>query len=478
MAGTPPKVKIAPNSKESEMMVLGCMLTSVNSLNVSCDRLSDLDFYYTEHQTVFKVLKQIYLKDKPADIHLVAEALKAEDKLEVIGGIAYLTTLAQYVGTSAYTEEYVELVKNKSILRQMIRASEEIERTALNNPSDVHSALDQAQALLFTIGQSASRESHVHIKDLISGLKSNSQLPYLKEIQDRQEQYLSRGDDSVGITGIPTHYLDIDKILNGFGNSNLIILAGRPAMGKTAFALNLAENICFKNNLPVGIFSLEMSSEQLLHRMICSQAEVQSDKIINGSLDGMQYQQIVEAVDQMQKHHMLIDDQPGLKISDLRARARRMKEVYDIGFLVVDYMQLLSGSSGSFGNDNRQQEISEISRNLKNIARELDIPVLCMSQLSRKVEERTGHRPMMSDLRESGSIEQDADVVMLMFRPDYYDPQNKPGQTEIIVAKNRHGQTGTVTLAFRKEFGQFTNYSSLETSSEFEDTAAFEAFTN
>ena len=180
----------------------------------------------------------------------------------------------------------------------------------------------------------------------------------------------------------------------------------------------------------------------------------------------------------MQKHHMLIDDQPGLKISDLRARARRMKEVYDIGFLVVDYMQLLSGSSGSFGNDNRQQEISEISRNLKNIARELDIPVLCMSQLSRKVEERTGHRPMMSDLRESGSIEQDADVVMLMFRPDYYDPQNKPGQTEIIVAKNRHGQTGTVTLAFSKELEQFTNYSSLETSRAFEDTAAFEAFTN
>ncbi len=470
-----PKVKIAPNSKESEMMVLGCMLTSVNSLNSAADALDDKDFYYVEHQAIFKTLKNIYKKDKPADIHIVAEELKTIDKLEAVGGVAYLTTLAQYVGTSAYIEEYTELVKNKSMLRQMIRASEEIENTALNEPSDVHSALDHAQTLFFSIGQSAHREQHFQLKDLLSGLKSKSQLPFLKELQERQEEYHARGEDEIGITGIPTHFLDMDKMINGLAPSNLIILAARPAMGKTAFALNMAENICFKNNVPVGVFSLEMSAEQLLHRMICSQAEVESDKIVNGSLDGMEYQRIVETTERMQQHTMLIDDQPGLKISDLRARARRMKEIYDIGFLAIDYLQLLSGSGGFYNSDNRQNEISEISRSLKNLARELDIPVLCMSQLSRKVEERTGHRPIMSDLRESGSLEQDADIVMLMFRPEYYDPQNKPGQTEVIIAKNRHGRVGSINLSFRKEYAQFTNYSG-ENLPAAEDSSVFAAF--
>ena len=476
MSKEKPKVKIAPNSKESEMMVLGCMLTSINGLNVACDSLDSQDFYYTEHQNIFNALKRLYKKDKPADIHIVAEELKADEKLEAIGGIAYLTTLAQYVGTSAYIEEYVELVKNKSMLRQMIRASENIERKALDEPSDVHGALDEAQTLFFNIGQAANRDRHYNIKDLLSGLKAKSQLPFLKELQERQEAYHARGENEVGITGIPTQFLDIDKMINGLAPSNLIILAARPAMGKTAFAVNMAENICFKNDTPVGIFSLEMSAEQLLHRMICSQAEVESEKIVNGSLDGSEYQRIVETVDRMQNHTMLIDDQPGLKISDLRARARRMKEVYDIGFLAIDYLQLLSGSSGYYGSDNRQNEISEISRSLKNLARELDIPVLCMSQLSRKVEERTGHRPIMSDLRESGSLEQDADIVMLMFRPDYYDPQNKPGLTEVIVAKNRHGRVGSVNLTFRKEYAQFTNYSGHESAEE-DNSAIFSAFT-
>ena len=470
-----PKVKVAPNSKESEMMVLGCMLTNVNSLNVACDSLDDSDFYYTEHQHIFKALKTIYKKDKPADIHIVAEELKANDKLGAIGGIAYLTTLAQYVGTSAYIEEYIELVKNKSILRQMIRASDDIEKSALNEPGDVLAALDHAQSMFFAIGQNASRDSYLNIKDILSGLHAKSELPYLKELQERQERYHELGPDAVGVTGIPSHFLDLDKMINGLAPSNLLILAGRPGMGKTALALNIAQNVCFRSQTAVGVFSLEMSAEQLLHRVICSEAEVESDKITHGSLDGMEYQRIVQTVDGLQKHTMVIDDQPGLKITDLRARARRMKEVHNIGLLIVDYLQLLSGSSGFFSSDNRQQEISEISRNLKNLARELDIPIICGSQLSRKVEERTGHRPMMSDLRESGSLEQDADIVMLMLRPDYYDPQNKPGQTEIIVAKNRHGQTGSVTLTFRKEFAQFGNYSGSPVTED-DSSSVFAAF--
>lgn len=249
-------------------------------------------------------------------------------------------------------------------------------------------------------------------------------------------------------------------MINGLGASNMIILAARPAMGKTALALNIAENAAFKSGIPVGIFSLEMTAEQLLHRMICSQSEIESDKIKTGAVTGAEYQRIVSSVNSMMKSTLVIDDQPGLKITDLRARARRMKESYDIQLLIVDYLQLLSGSGLSRSAENRQNEISEISRMMKTLARELNIPIICLSQLSRKVEERQGHRPMMSDLRESGSIEQDSDVVMFLLRREYYDPYDKPGLAELIVAKNRHGGIGSVMLAYRKELAQFANYAS------------------
>ena len=273
---------------------------------------------------------------------------------------------------------------------------------------------------------------------------------------------LKKGRKMQGSPGIPSHFVDLDKMINGLNNSNLMILAARPAMGKTALALNIAENVCFKSKVPVGIFSLEMTAEQLVHRIICSQAEVESDKIKTGALNGIEYQRIVGCVSEMQKHMMIIDDQPGLKITDLRARARRMKESYGIGFLVIDYLQLISGSGSNRTFENRQNEISEISRMLKNLARELNIPILCLSQLSRKVEERQGHRPMMSDLRESGSIEQDSDIVMFFLRREYYDPNDKPGMAELIVAKNRHGGVGNINLTFRKEFAQFVNYTSRQ----------------
>jgi len=292
-------------------------------------------------------------------------------------------------------------------------------------------------------------------------VKAESKMPFLKELQERQQQFIEKGPSATTVTGLPTHFLELDKMLNGFMPSNLILLGARPAMGKTAFILSVAENICFRNKVPVGIFSLEMSASQLLHRLICSQAEVESQKIQTGSLNGSEYQRIVGSVNSMQKHTMIIDDQPGLKITDLRARARRMKEAYNIGFLAIDYLQLLSGSGTNRSQENRQIEISEISRMLKTLARELNIPILCAAQLSRKVEERQGHRPMMSDLRESGSLEQDSDVVMFLFRRDYYDKHDKPGLAEILVAKNRHGGVGDVCLTYRKEIGQFANYTPL-----------------
>lgn len=607
-------VKVAPHTKESEMMVLGCMLTSINSLNIGADSLDETDFYFTEHRIIFQTLKTAYRNDRPADIHLIAEELKRQNKLTAVGGINYLTALAQYAGTSAYLEEYVELVRNKSILRRMITAAQEVEKNALNDPDDVHSTLDEAQSKFFTISQSINAGAGFLLKDILTGVKAHSQTPFLKELQQRQELFVQRGPEDLGITGIPTHFNDLDRILNGLGNSNLMILAARPAMGKTALALNIAENIAFKNELPVGIFSLEMTAEQLIHRMVCSQAEVESDKIKTGSLSGVEYQRVVAAVNGMMKGTIVIDDQPGLKITDLRARARRMKESHQISLLIVDYLQLISGSGLSRGAENRQNEISEISRMMKTLARELNLPIICLSQLSRKVEERQGHRPMMSDLRESGcltgdtliidavsgtshtikelaerpvqtplsvyavdvrqqigryslvkafysgqkqtfelvtqsgkkikassnhpflkhetgrwtplealrvgdriatythvlqweaisaieplsvedvydatvdgvhnfvangivvhnSIEQDSDIVMFLLRREYYDPYDKPGLAELIIAKNRHGSVGSVHLTYRKELAQFANYSAMASQSSNDD--AFAAF--
>ncbi len=449
--------RIAPQSKESEMMVLGCMLTSINSLNIAADRLEDSDFYFPEHQKIFKVMKQAYLNERPADVHLVCEELKRQGTLAGVGGVPFIVSLAQAAGSSAFIDEYVEIVRSKALLRQMIDAAQKVEKIACSEPDDVYQALDQSQQHFFSIGQSAHPTVGVSIKDLLNGVKSLSKIPFLKELQTRQERFQLLGQEAGAIAGIPSHFLDVDKLLGGFYNSNLMILAARPAMGKTAFAINVAENICFKNRIPVGIFSLEMSAEQLLHRMICSQAEVESEKIKTGSLTGVEYQRIVAAAHEMGQHTMIIDDQPGLKITDLRARARRMKETYKIGFLVIDYLQLLSGS-GTNRNMDRHLEISEISRMLKNLARELDIPILCLSQLSRKVEERQGHRPQMSDLRESGSIEQDADVVMFLLRREYYDPLDKPGLAELIIGKNRHGAVGNVLMVYRKTLAQFQNY--------------------
>lgn len=452
------KIKMAPNSKESEMMVLGCMLTSINALNVASDALDDSDFYYTEHKIIFQVLKNAYKNDKPADVHIVAEELKRTDKLDAIGGISYLTTLAQYAGTSAYIEEYSALVHDKSLLRKMIACAQEVEKKSLLEPDDVNEVLDEAQQRFFEISQASNPLSGLVVKDILSGVKAESKLPFLKELEERQERYQNLGPEDSAITGIPTNFIDLDKTINGLNNSHLIILAARPAMGKTAFAINIAENICFKHDIPVGVFSLEMTAEQLVHRVVCSQSEVESEKIRNGSLDGVEFQRIVSAVNDMQSHTLVIDDQPGLKITDLRARARRMKEAHNIGVLVVDYLQLLSGSGTVRSLESRQAEISEISRMLKNLARELNVPVLCLSQLSRKVEERHDHRPLMSDLRESGSIEQDADIVMFLLRREYYDPLDKPGMAELIVAKNRHGAIGNIKLTFRKEIAQFANY--------------------
>ena len=452
------KIRVPPQSKEAEKLVLGMMFSSVNALNVAADTLLPEDFYFKEHQLVFHVLQEAYRNDRPADVHLVNEELKRRDELKEVGGIVALTEIAHYAGTSAYIEEYVNVVKDKALLRRMISTASEMEKKAQQEPSDVLSFLDECQSKLYTISQEKSAKEGFLLRDILSGVRASTKLPFLKELQDRQEEFLTKGPNQAHFTGLSSHFLDVDKMINGLCPSQLLILAARPSMGKTALALNIAQNVAFRTKEPVGIFSLEMNSEELLHRLICSESEVESEKIKNGSLTGSEYQKVVAAVNEMQKHTMIIDDQPGLKISDLRSRARRMKEMFNIKLLVIDYLQLLSGPKASYNSDNRQNEISEISRMLKNLARELNIPVICLSQLSRKVEERQGHRPMLSDLRESGSIEQDADIVMFLFRREYYNPQDKPGTAELIVAKNRHGKVGDIQLVYKKSLALFQNF--------------------
>ena len=456
---TAKKIRTPPHSKEAEMMVLGCMLTSINSLNIAAEALHESDFYFAEHKNIFNCLKNAFTSDKPADVHLVAEELRRQNKLQEVGGVVYLAELSEFAATSAYIEEYVDNVRSLATLRRMADAAQTIEKVALEQPSDVRQALDEAQQLLFKIGQTVNSRAGFLLKDILSGRCGDQKLPFLKALEARQERFMHLGDTEASITGLQTHFLDLDKMINGLNNSHLLILAARPAMGKTALAINIAENICFKTKVPVGIFSLEMTAEQLVHRIVCSQSEVESDKIKTGSLTPDEFQHVVEAVKNIEQHRMVIDDHPGLRITDLRARARRMKESYGVGFIIIDYLQLISGSGAVKSAENRQMEISEISRMLKNLARELDIPILCIAQLSRRVEERTGHRPMMSDLRESGSIEQDADIVMFLLRREYYDQNDRPGQAELIVAKNRHGGIGTINLTYRKELAQFANFS-------------------
>jgi replicative DNA helicase len=455
-----PDAHIAPHSKESEMMVLGCMLSSADSLMSGCDALIASDFYHTEHKVIFRALGALYKADKPADVHLAAEELKRENKLTQCGGVSYLTELAQFAGTSAFIDEYTKIVKEKAMLRSMIDAAKVIERKAIQAPSDVSRLLDEAQQEFYTISQRSKRPEGITLRDLSLGNSGPTGASYLKALEERQEAFATKGPDSLGVTGIPTGFVDLDKMINGLGRSNLIIVAGRPAMGKTALAINIAEQICYSSGHSIGFFSLEMSADQVLGRLISSLSGVEGEKLATGNLTGPEYQQVVSAVERIQtsKSQFIVDDQPGLKVTDLRARARRMKEVYDIDLLVIDYLQLLEGSGTSRSQESRQNEIAEISRMLKTLARELDIPIICPSQLSRKVEDRTGHRPMMSDLRESGSIEQDADVVLLLLRREYYDPMDKPGMAEVIVGKNRHGGTGSVHMTFRKELAQFANY--------------------
>jgi len=448
-----------PSSIESEKIVLGCMLGNFDSMTIGVDSIEAEDFFYSNHKLIFTVIRYLYASDKNVAIHTVAEEIIKRDQAILTGGVHYLTELVQGVGTGSFIEDAIDTVKDKAALRRIVEISYNTQKQALKGIKDPYDIVNEAQEGFFKISQTKNTGSAISLKDIVCGEKAKSKLSFMVELAQRQEKYELYGDTSHVMSGIPTGFIDLDKVLDGLNRSNLIILAARPAMGKTAFAINIAEHVAFKNDIPVGIFSLEMSAEQLVNRIISSQSEVPATQIKKGCITGNEFQKINSTIEYIKQKKMIIDDQPGLKVTDLRSRARRMKEIDGVGLIIVDYLQLLSGpSSSSSRPESRQVEISEISRMLKNIAKELDIPILCLSQLSRKIEERVDKTPMLSDLRESGAIEQDADQIMFISRDDMDREGENVGLAKIYVRKNRHGETRDIKLTFRGNIVKFGNY--------------------
>jgi replicative DNA helicase len=435
-------LKIPPYNLEAEQSVLGSMLLSKDAITVAAEQLQAQDFYKESHKKIFEVIVRLYEDREPVDLITVTEALRTAKILEQIGGATYLTALTEIVPTAANISYYCKIVEEKALIRRLINTTSEILSMAYDQQNEVEDLLDEAERRIFEIAQKRRVENFHHIKEI------------LFDTFERIEQlYNSEG----GITGVPTGFPDIDEKTSGLQPSDLILIAARPSMGKTAFALNIAQNAAIRYKVPVGIFSLEMSKEQLVQRMLCAESNVDSHKLRTGKLDEEDWPRLARAMGPLSEAPIYIDDTPGISSLELRTKARRLKAEKGLGLVIIDYLQLMSGRTAS---ENRQQEISEISRSLKALARELSVPVVALSQLSRAPEMRADHRPILSDLRESGSQEQDSDVVAFLYRDDYYNPDtDKKNIAEIIIAKQRNGPTGTIELVW---LPKFTKFASLE----------------
>ena len=435
-----------PESLEAEAAVLGSMALDPNCIGQVIQQIKADDFYRTEHQIIFEALVTLWeQKGEKVDLLLLREELKKAKHLEEIGGVEYLAKIANAVPSAANVEHYVQIVKEKFLMRGLITAVGEILSDAFDQGGDIGEKLDEAEKRIFAITQKKITGTAVPIRDLLTQAFEN--------IDKREGHH---------VTGLPTGFAELDELTCGLQKGEMIIIAGRPSMGKTSFAMNVAEHIGADNNLPVAIFSLEMSDQQLAERMLCSRGMVDSQLVRKGMLDSNQYQELVQTAGEMSEKPIYIDDSPGLTPLELRGKARRLKSQYDIQCVFVDYLQLMS-IGGKV--ESRQQEVSVISRYIKALARELNIPVIVLSQLNRSPEGREDHRPRMSDLRESGSLEQDADVVMLLHREDYYhrgeEEYEDTNVAELIIAKQRNGPTGMVSLNFNGKFTRFANRSNV-----------------
>lgn len=434
--------RIPPQSLEAEQSVIGSMLLDKEVISSITEILKSDDFYRDDHKEIFDAVLELFDRGEPVDLITVSEQLKLKSVLEKVGGIEYLTNIANVVPTTANAKHYAKIVAEKSVLRRLIKASSDIMDMSYESSEEVTYVLDKAEKGIFDILQQKSSQGISQIKDVL-----------LDTFNRLEELYNNKGF----ITGIATKFIDLDYKTSGLHNSDLILIAARPAMGKTSFALNIAQNVAVYSHVPVAVFSLEMSKEQLVNRMLCSEAMVDSQKMRTGKLDDEDWKKLARALGPLAEAPIFIDDTPGLSITELRAKCRRLKIEKNIGLVVIDYLQLMQGKGK---NDSRQQEISEISRSLKILAKEINVPIITLSQLSRGPEARTDHRPMLSDLRESGAIEQDADIVMFLYRDDYYNPDTeKKDIAELIIAKHRNGSTGTVELVW---FGQYTKFGNLK----------------
>ena len=434
--------KVPPNDVEAEQAVLGSMLTDKDAVSAAIEVLKKDDFYREDNKAIYEAMINLYNKPEPIDIITVKDELQSMGKFELVGGLEYLADLPEKVPTTANVEKYIKIVEEKSMLRGLIKTSNDLINLGYDETQDVNSVMDQAERKVFDLMQNRNQTGYSAIKDVL--VDSFAQLELLYNQKE-------------GITGVPSGFAELDLRTAGFHNSELIILAARPAMGKTAFVLNIATNVATRSNIPVLLFSLEMSKEQLVNRILCSEAMVDSNKLKTGKIEENDWVKIVEALGPLSESEMYIDDTAGISITEIRAKARKLKLEKNIGLIVIDYLQLIQGS-GNRRNGSREQEISEISRSLKILAKELNIPVIALSQLSRAAEQRNDHRPMLSDLRESGSIEQDADIVMFLYRDDYYnDESENKNIAEVILAKNRSGSIGTAELLWMSNYTKFAN---------------------
>jgi len=438
------QLRVPPHSIEAESSVLGGLLLDNGAWDRVGDLLVDGDFYRHEHQLIYAAVGALINASKPADVITVFEQLQNQGHAEAMGGLGYLNSLAQYVPSASNIRRYAEIVRERAILRKLVSASDEI-ATAAFNPKGraVDKILDEAEQKIFNIGEEGSR--------MKQGFQSMDKL--VVELLDRVQEMADNPND---ITGVPTGFMDLDRMTSGLQPGDLVVLAARPSMGKTAFAINIAEHVALNEGLPVAVFSMEMGAAQLAVRIVGSIGRVDQGHLRTGKLNDEEWPRLTEAIERLRSVSLHIDETPGLTPSELRANSRRLaRQCGKLGLIVVDYLQLMSGSSGSDG-DNRATELGEISRGLKMLAKELQCPVIALSQLNRGVEQRTDKRPMMSDLRESGAIEQDADIIMFIYRDDYYNKDSKdPGVAEIIIGKQRNGPTGTVRLAFLKPLTRF-----------------------
>ena len=435
--------KIPPNDIEAEQAVLGSMMLDKDAVSSAFEVLKPDDFYREENKLIFEAMFNLYNHSEPIDLITVKDELISMGKFDVCGGIEYIADLSDKVPTTANVDQYIKIVEEKAVLRSLIKTSNELINLGYDQNLEVDEIIEKAEKSVFDLLQNRNQKGYTPVKDILIDTVAQ-----LEKLYNQKEH----------ITGIPSGFADLDYKTAGFHGSELILVAARPAMGKTAFALNIAANAAVRAKVPVAIFSLEMSKEQLVSRILSSEAMIDSNKLKTGKMDEEDWIKLSEGLEPLSESEIYIDDTPGISITEIRAKSRKLKLEKDIGLIIIDYLQLISGS-GSRKNGSREQEISEISRSLKILAKELNVPVIAISQLSRAPEQRKDdHRPMLSDLRESGAIEQDADIVMFLYRDDYYnEDSDKKNIAEVILAKHRGGSTGTVELLWYGSFTKFVN---------------------